>query len=352
MYPQRLYMAGLVVAGVAACALHVHMAQSWGTAQVIQGRDDLKRAIMRRYPPDAASCSGGTKGADFAYVSILTCTRKLSVYYLQSSMKLVTSIREHSLPQDDFDAILLMGSCQGEDPASFALLEQAGWSLCHVPLIKGPSYVPESHNRFTSSGMFTKFHAWNLQRYSAVLFLDSDTMVLKPVMKYLRQSAQRMTANNQTLGAVPQHMTTCNPFTCLFYSSSDCPIAKDSKRGFNAGVMLIRPHWDTYRWLISSIENISFDVDWAEQGLLNAMYPPSSFEELDPRYNFLTFQNPCGRSQWEKMIGDINIIHFTHPKPWECDWTTALERSMFNTHETCELWKNAPLILNSSMPHN
>lgn len=349
MYAQRLYVAGLVAAAVVACALHAELTSTWDTGRVIQGSEDLQKAILRRYYPDAENCAGVTKHADFAYVSILTCTHKLSVYYLQSSMKLITSIRAHSLPQDEFDAILLMGSCTSEDPASLALLEQAGWSLCHVPIIKGPSHVPEDHNRFTSSGMFTKYHAWNLQRYSAVLLLDSDTMVLKPVLKYMRQMARDMAANNQTLGAVPQHMTTCNPFTCLFYSSSDCPIAKDSRRGFNAGVVLIRPHRKTYKWLISNIENISFDVDWAEQGLLNALYPPFSFEELDPRYNFMTFQNPCGREQWKYLIENVNIIHFTHPKPWECGWSTALERSMFNSHETCELWKNAPLLLNSSM---
>lgn len=295
------------------------------------------------------SCIKTDNTSRLALVSILTCVDTLSTNYLWSVMKLITSARHTLLPGEIIDAILLLAGCQDMSAKYKTLLRRAGWTLCHVPIIPGPSHVPSDQNRFLATGMFSKLHAWRLCQYSWVLLVDADTMVLHPFMSDVLQVTQEMERDNLTLAAAPQLATSCSFFECIFSSTEQCRLVYDRGVGFNAGVMVVHPDEARFTWLLDHIDSARYDIGWAEQGLLNAVYPQGEFFELQPRYNYMTFQNPCGKLSWNSLFeNNITFIHFTNPKPWDCGWNSPWEIIAFDTSYTCALWENAPIFPNNT----
>lgn len=314
-----------------------------------EGRRALSQPAL-----DAIPCAHAKSNqSELALASILTCADSISSVsdnYLWSAMKLVTSVRKNLLPGEAIDAILLLAGCEDMGANYKSLLRRAGWSLCHVPAIPGPKNVPHDQNRFLATDMFSKLHAWRLEQYAWVFLVDADTMVLHPFVADVMLAARNMQANNMTLGAAPQLATSCGFFDCLVFTEEQCPLVRDERVGFNAGVMLIRPDNKVFRWLTAQIDVANYDIEWAEQGLLNALYPPGMVFELESRFNHMTFQNPCGMSSWKSLFeNNITIIHFTNPKPWDCGWNAPWETITFDTSATCALWEGAPIFFNHTI---
>lgn len=295
--------------------------------------------------------------SEFVITSMLSCAHDQSSFgnYQLSAMKLGVSIQEtHS--NSESDMILILAGCPRHMKGlRRAELQSAGWQLCFVPLIHGPTSIPQNTNRFLMSGMFSKLNVWLLEEYRAVFFIDSDALVIQSISEGIVRMNQRLETENKSIAASMQQMTTCSPFECLVSNAQKCPVISDESVGVNAGVFLIKPSKARFLALSKAIDRVNYDIAWAEQGLLNHLYPPGTYVEMDNRYNYMTFQNPCGQNEWDELLKGIFILHLTHPKPWECAWKglssslytqlhgyfTAL---IFNSFKTCKLWQDAPSV--------
>ena len=101
-------------------------------------------------------------------------------------------------------------------------------------------------------------------------------------------------------------------------------VARDFASGkwlptFNMGVFLCEPNLSEYEYLLMQQSNSSvhFDVQMSEQGFLNVLYRD--------RWADLGFINNANlavfsqdRQYWDAHADQINIIHYTMSKPWEC----------------------------------
>ena len=73
-----------------------------------------------------------------------------------------------------------------------------GWQLLAVAPIAAPH--GDLSNHYTRAGVYTKLHVWNLTSYSAVLYLDLDTLPMRSVYPLFSQQLPAMQAAHQTVG--------------------------------------------------------------------------------------------------------------------------------------------------------
>lgn len=312
-------------------------------------RPSLEALYHRRKAADAdddslSLCPEAYKRSEFAIVSMLTCARDQSLFqkYQLSSMKLGVSIRM-TRSDSDSDMILLMAGCSNDtEGLNASSLKDLGWQLCYVKVIDGPVFATRDANRFLTAGLFSKLNAWLLEEYRAVFLIDSDTLILSSISDIISSLNQRLEAENKSIAAAMQQMTACSPVTCMFSATERCHTIPDTGTGFNAGVMLLKPSRSRFLSLLTSIDSEQYDVNWAEQALLNKIYPKGTYVDMDKGCNFMTFQNPCGRYEWDELLQNVSVVHFTHPKPWECGLHTIVDHFLFSSFSTCKIWEHAP----------
>jgi len=118
---------------------------------------------------------------------------------------------------------------------------------------------------------------------------------------------------NVDFGAVPDTWTSSMPDT-----------------NFNAGVMSLTPSLEIFSRLVN--ETNSNPLPWdAEQGVLNAFFPPPIPERFYPhtytrtilpmKYNLNIEAQRSHLDQWNDVWPDARIVHFTQAKPcwyWAC----------------------------------
>ncbi|KAI9692317.1 MAG: glycogenin glucosyltransferase [Bathelium mastoideum] len=134
---------------------------------------------------------------------------------------------------------------------------------------------------------FTKIALWRQQRFRKLVYLDSDTVVLR----------------------APDE---------LF--DIDAPFAAAPDVGwpdaFNTGVMVIKPNMGDY-WALQTMASTGDSFDGADQGLLNQYYQHRNWHRLSFSYNC----TPNAQYQWEPAYryykSNISVVHFIgKKKPW------------------------------------
>ncbi|KAG0142019.1 hypothetical protein CROQUDRAFT_683440 [Cronartium quercuum f. sp. fusiforme G11] len=147
------------------------------------------------------------------------------------------------------------------------------------------------------SGTITKIHIWRLVQYQRIIYVDADTLILKPISHLFQ---------------VPNKFSAC-PDT----GWPDC---------FNSGLMVIHPSLEVFDQLYNLfMERGSWDG--GDQGLLNEFFRgEGSFEDegTPPTWNRLSFTYNVTPSAYYsyapayKRFGDrISLIHFIgREKPW------------------------------------
>mmetsp|Transcript_64389 Transcript_64389/g.172319 ORF Transcript_64389/g.172319 Transcript_64389/m.172319 type:complete len:240 (+) Transcript_64389:181-900(+) len=224
-----------------------------------------------------------------------------------------------------------MMRCQRES------FEESGWTICSLPTIQGPA--TDKTNRFLDALMYSKFNAWRLTEYQAVLLLDSDTMAVGDPTGAFRDVLPRMLAANRSLAAARDRPADTR---CRFGTSWN---------HFNAGVLLLLPSLETFAMLNRSISEVPHNVDSAEQDLLNRLYHEGDhqheFMELPFPYNAIVITKYCQPDVWDKHRGDLRLIHMTTAKGWmysshwdkpgdpfECWW--------WGVQDLCAFWETIP----------
>ena len=169
-----------------------------------------------------------------------------------------------------------------------------GWEMVPVAPIAAPH--GDTSNQYTSAGVYTKLHVWNLTSYSAVLYLDLDTLPLRSVYPIFGEQLPAMLSVRQSVGMVHDSL---NPH---------------DNHSFNAGVMLVVPNAHEFKELVLNIDRIPHDVDGAEQSYLMEFYKGRIFA-LPSVYNVLNNDKTKAASRWMAIEHQIVILHFV-AKPW------------------------------------
>ena len=151
-------------------------------------------------------------------------------------------------------------------------------------------------------------------QYQAVLYIDLDTLIVRPFSGVFREHLPAMVAKGLTLGM----------------GSNSFPYRRD----FNAGVILLLPDQGEFVSLVAGKGSIPHDVELAKQAYLNLNpYFARRIYRLPFAYNSMVSMRPAVPTPWRDS--EAIIIHYTcQCKPWHpynC-WTTD-----FNKSKACQL---------------
>ena len=237
----------------------------------------------------------------FALVSLLIVNGYEHDQYMQGMCKLGQAIRQFAT----IDTILLVAEV-GMKLNSDAQIARCGWRVCFVSTIPGP---PGHSNRYLEAKMYTKLRLWQLVQYQAVLYIDLDTLIVRPFGGIFEEHLPAMADKGLTLGM----------------GSNSFPDRGD----FNAGVMLLLPDPIEFNSLVAGITSIPHNIELAEQAYLNAYFAQRIYR-LPFAYNSMVSMRPAIPTPWRDS--EAIIMHYTC-KPWHpynC-WRDQIE-------DLCSLW--------------
>ena len=219
-----------------------------------------------------------------------------------------SSIRRHH-DADAYDMVVLYTSDVPEEHVR--ALKWDGWIMRQVKYIDNPD-----HSRPYLNGIMNKFHAWSLEEYDRVVYMDNDCLVVKPVPELF--------ANDNVCGAD----------LCVMQSHSDM---------VQAGVLILRPKASFIQQLLE-IGRTQTAFGENDQGILwhvtipqliehpkKASYPTvqqvSSAYNANPVYYYI-----ANRWQFPTHGDGPSILHFPYVgsaavKPWRWKWYPLLHLS-------------------------
>lgn len=163
------------------------------------------------------------------------------------------------------------------------------------------SLLDRSDLGFRTGAPLTKLHAWRLQEYAKVLYLDADTLVLQPVAHLFASLAK-------------------------FAACSDTGWPDI----FNSGVMLLTPSQETFLGLLE-LAAAKGSWDGADQGLINDFFggevgsthegPGGGWTRLPFIYNTTALGGYMYAPAFRRHGNRVRIAHFIgDKKPWRTAW--------------------------------
>jgi hypothetical protein len=297
-------------------------------------------AVRIRICPEAMAKS------HFAIASMITTpAADHKQLYQNGAAKLAVSIRRWS-PKLVVDLILLLAleDRQEEALVDTKMLAESGWTLCSVASIASPE-KKGIKNRFLNSNMFSRLRLWELQEYMGILSLDTDMVVSNDISNIFSLYYPLMIQRGQSMAAVKDTL------------SAPCTNPDSSRTTFNAGLLLLIPSQDLYMKLTGIVADTdAYDINWAEQGLLNSVFPEGSYVELPFVYNAHMAEIVCNRTRWRELHDDIAIFHYTVVKGWSMRhdlmdvmrggiWAfTWLDALYWGAIPMCFVWEQIPVV--------
>ncbi|GAA5892860.1 uncharacterized protein JCM6883_007496 [Sporobolomyces salmoneus] len=221
----------------------------------------------------------------FAFVTLLT-----SDSYLAGALTAINSVLDvepftpHS--QRKFDTVCLVSPAT-VGHSSIKALEKVFDSIVGVEQIITESWGNlDLLGRRDLAASLTKLHAFRLTQYEKVVFLDADTLVLRPLAH---------------LFDLP------HPFSAA--PDQGWPDA------FNSGVMVFEPKQETFDGLIETMKKKG-SWDGGDQGLLNDYFP--NWNRLSFTYNVTPSAYYTYAPAYKRHGQDVNVLHFIgENKPWK-----------------------------------
>lgn len=136
---------------------------------------------------------------------------------------------------------------------------------------------------------FCKLRLWQLTDYERLVFLDADTLMVRPCDK---------------LFAYPEFSAAPNLYEGL----------QDFHR-LNSGVFVAQPSQDTYAHMIAALDAPGAFWKRTDQTFLEAYFP--DWHGLPYTYNCLQYVyfNMPELWRWE----NLHLIHYQYEKPWQAD---------------------------------
>jgi hypothetical protein len=174
-------------------------------------------------------------------------------------------------------------------------LTSAGWDIIISVNAIHPRNIEGTFPRFRDQ--FSKLHLWNMTEYDRVLYLDSDTLCVGSIIPLLEMNI----------------------------STKPLWVARDIRDsiwqdGFNMGVFMITPNADEFDRLLQLKNNnlFIFETGMAEQGFLNVVYQ-NNWGDIGFVNNANLAAYVQDKNTWNNFYNDLNIIHYTMSKPWNCE---------------------------------
>lgn len=193
--------------------------------------------------------------------------------------------------------------------------------------------VPSKDNNTTEAmekaldGHWTKLRIFQLESYDTILYISSNSLVLKDV-SHLLPSETIGKKKVGLLAAVPHKNCTSNKF--------------------NAGVMLLRPSSSMFNDMMchnTNPEHLQCEIE----DFLNSFFPVWCSENNMPSHSCLPSRYYTESEEYSDhttTIGEVFIVHFSSsPKSWETNSkhrvidTSKCERTMDQTPES--MWQKA-----------
>ncbi|GMF02494.1 unnamed protein product [Ambrosiozyma monospora] len=260
--------------------------------------------------------------AKFAYITLL-----LNTGYIPGALNLAHSLRKtgSTVP------IVLLYSSKNISLELVNTLAGSGYFDQLIP-IDAPSILEsrDTYNlnvllqRYELSETLTKINLWSLTEFDKLVYLDSDTLIIKPI----------------------DHLFDIECSESTIVASPDCGWPDL----FNSGVFMLKPNDGIYKKLLETYETQS-SFDGADQGLLNEFFNLQS-EQNRTNWHRLPFVYNCTmNSNYEylpaflRFQNDIHVLHFIGTqKPWKsrglCDSLGFLKANLYNgkSQNVYELW--------------
>lgn len=146
----------------------------------------------------------------------------------------------------------------------------------------------------------SKIHCWKLTQFTKCVFMDADTLVIKPIDELFQRDQ---------LSAVPD------------IGWPDC---------FNTGVFVFQPSEETFNALIQLAASEG-SFDGGDQGLLNTYFADWSTKDISRHlsfvYNMSTVAVYSYPPAYKKFGNNVKVVHFLGVvKPWMYTYNTTTQR--------------------------
>jgi glycogenin glucosyltransferase len=280
------------VAGL--CAVHI-------LTHVIGGSRMLLKQEGKPLPQTRPTVS-------YKRVLVVTMVTDDPALYAQGSVKLIASIKQTLLLKDthvEFSLIQLAHKTLNENTKE--ILESAGWNIITLSRI-APRDEDGTFSRFRDQ--FSKLHVWNMTTYDRVVYMDSDAFCIGNISSML----------SMDISSRP------------IWAARDIRAAQ-WQESFNMGVFMIKPNASEFKFLLKQKDDpsIEFETAMAEQGFLNVVYR-DNWGDIGFTNNANLAAYVQDRQLWDRVSDQINVIHFTMQKPWDCGG---------EYREICQKWVDA-----------
>lgn len=208
----------------------------------------------------------------YAYVTILSDS------YIKGALALNQSITMKCQQP-------LLVLCYDVSKDNLELLEKNGIEYRVVDMITSP------FESVKYRGTYSKLHAFNLTEYAKVIFLDSDTLVVKSLDELFTQS---ITFGATTLKGVD--------------------IIEDQ---FSPGLMVIQPNGELFKKLMVEKDFVP-SYDGGDQGFLNKSFH-GNWVRIPDEYHVTKRIFKHHPDMWNKLVDNMRVLHFPGSKPWDDD---------------------------------
>lgn len=242
----------------------------------------------------------------YAVASILIETDKHVSNYVRWAIVLGYSLRKYGRLSCSIDMILLASFEINEQNKKH--LELVGWTILLVSEINAPVGVTEEVKHARYAHTFTKCQIFNMTAYTAVLYMDLDTLVVGRISDVFENYIPEMIRGNTHVGW-----------------TYDIPDGDDN---FNSGVLLIRPSRSILDDMVQSMNTLSYSKKTGDQGFLNAYFESRDQLVIPQTFNVVPFV--LNKTYWGGVGADVKIIHFVGIKPdviaflFRCWWRNAI----------------------------
>jgi lipopolysaccharide biosynthesis glycosyltransferase len=208
-------------------------------------------------------------GQRCAYVTLVSGNYHHGARALANSLRATSDVPLLALCTADADRVALAAS---------------GIHVIDVPEIANPNLAGTFQRRFGAT--YTKLHVFRLDFLDRLVYLDSDTVVLKNIDDLFSGSG--------------------------FAAAPDAGIDRPSPDAFNSGVFAVEPSFDIFADLLHRMPHTP-SKDGGDQGFLNSVF--RDWHRLSPEYN--TTKRLFSHHPELYIHDDIKVLHYVGTKPWE-----------------------------------
>lgn len=205
----------------------------------------------------------------YAYVTIL------SDEYLKGALALNQSIKDRC----QYPLLVL---CYDVSKETQEILRQNEIEFRMVPMITSPFESAKYR------GVYTKLHIFNLTEFDKIIFLDSDTIVVRNIDRLFELDSE-------------------------FAATALKGVALITTQ-FSPGLMLVKPDAEKFNELMA-LRLTTPTYDGGDQGFLNVVFA-NKWYRIPDEYHVTKRIFMYHKNMWNELRSSMCVIHYPSAKPW------------------------------------